>query len=298
MYPNTITAEIGQDIPRTIGFGLAVLLPVSIGTRSIRWTPSKYFIDSIGFTLILGPLITMLPIAYLTGFYADHGAPPLSSSVHMKELKERKRSGDYDVEWKLKMISRATKNLSVIAATFVITNGSYTILAFTYGLWQHNITIFIAEIDIFYLIIWYFPFPILLSIAQAVFIYNTYNPTPNGPTFAHISTTSSTLNNGDSLSNNDKKMEFGLIIKTLDDCKYLSTVRNKQSLDSFNSKSTVISSDPTLQGSKFNEDCIAEYKVNYSGVDALYKDNYDEHGVSFTINNVSMPKNPEPSWQI
>ncbi|CAG8788858.1 16740_t:CDS:2, partial [Cetraspora pellucida] len=352
MYPNTITAEIGQDVPRMIGFGLAVLLPVSIGTRTIRWTPSKYFIDSIGFTLIFGPFITMLPIAYLTGFYADRGAPPLSSSgsflpetndsilirenatllankffkihyliwsvwscfyviivvyfwyklclilrVYMRELKERQRSGDYDVEWKLKMIARATKNLSVIAATFVITNGSYTIMAFAYGLFQHNITIFISEIDIFYLIIWYFPFPILLSITQAVFIYNTYNPTPNGPTTAYISTTSSTLDNGDSLSNLDKKMDLGIIIKALNGCKYLPTVRNKQSSDSINSKTTVMSSDPTLQGSKFNDDSIDEFKVNYSGDEAMHKENYDEHVVSFN-NNVSIPKKPEPSRQI
>ncbi|CAG8591984.1 19801_t:CDS:2, partial [Racocetra fulgida] len=169
--------------------------------------------------------MTMLPIAYLTGFYADRGAPPLSSSGSL--LPE--------------------------------TNDS------------------------------------ILTRESAIF---AYNPTPNGPTFAHVSTTSSTLDNGDSLSNNDKKMEFGLIIQTLNGCKYPPTVRYKQSLDSFNSKSTVMSSDPTLQGSKFNEDCIDEYKVNYSGGDALYKDNYDEPGVSFTINNVSMLKKPEPSRQI
>ncbi|CAG8473414.1 3808_t:CDS:2 [Gigaspora margarita] len=274
-YPNTITAEIGQDIPRLIGFGLAVLLPVSI--------------------------------AYLTGFYADNGAPPLSSSgsylsetedsmitrenatllankyfkihyliwsawgcfyvmivvyfwyklslilrVHMRELKERQLSGDYDVEWKVKMIVRAIKNLSIIAATFIITNGSYTLTAFAYGLWQHNITIFIFGIDLFYLIIWYFSFPILLSITQAVFIYNTYNPTPNGPTFTHISTTSSTVGNGDSLSNYDRRIDYRLI-KAINGSKFFPLIRNKPSSDTIDSKTTAMSSDQTLQESKFNE---------------------------------------------
>ncbi|KAF0481622.1 hypothetical protein F8M41_023540 [Gigaspora margarita] len=357
-YPNTITAEIGQDIPRLIGFGLAVLLPVSIvystptiGTRTVKWIPNKYFVDGIGFTLILGPFITMLPIAYLTGFYADNGAPPLSSSgsylsetedsmitrenatllankyfkihyliwsawgcfyvmivvyfwyklslilrVHMRELKERQLSGDYDVEWKVKMIVRAIKNLSIIAATFIITNGSYTLTAFAYGLWQHNITIFIFGIDLFYLIIWYFSFPILLSITQAVFIYNTYNPTPNGPTFTHISTTSSTVGNGDSLSNYDRRIDYRLI-KAINGSKFFPLIRNKPSSDTIDSKTTAMSSDQTLQESKFNESefvgGVNDCNINYN---EIFKDNDDDHIISF--NNVSMPKRPEPSKQI
>ncbi|CAG8511079.1 15236_t:CDS:2, partial [Dentiscutata erythropus] len=359
MYPNTKTAEIGQDIPRMIGFGLAVLLPVSIGidflllqlqglystptigTRTVKWIPNKYFVDGIGFTLIFGPFITILPIAYMTGFYADRGAPPLSSSgsflpethgsmvtrenatllankyfkihyliwsawgcfyvtivvyfwyklslilrLHMRELKERQQSSDYDIEWKVKMIVRAIKNLSIIAATFVIANGSYTIMAFAYGLWQHNITIFISGIDLFYLFVWYFSFPILLSITQAVFIYNTYNPAPNGPTFTHLSATSSTVGNGDSLSH-DKRIDFRLI-KAINGSRFFPAIRNKQSSDSINSKTTAISSDQTLQGSKSeHESCVDECNMNYN----------DEHVVPFN-NNVSMPKKPEPSRQI
>ncbi|CAJ0828481.1 11451_t:CDS:2 [Entrophospora sp. SA101] len=79
-YPSTILAEIGQDVPRSLGFGVAVLIPISTvystpkliaHTRTKTLFDKGVVVDIIGFTQIIGPFVTLTPFAYLTGYYAQ-----------------------------------------------------------------------------------------------------------------------------------------------------------------------------------------------------------------------------------
>ncbi|KAG9300950.1 hypothetical protein G9A89_005008 [Geosiphon pyriformis] len=222
-------AELSQDIPRLIGFGLAGLLPISIGNSAISfiqiysipniesdtaaWIPNKHLLDVWGSALIFGPFMCGVPLAALTGYYADQNdirnankffkihylvwtgwsAAYVSTVIffwyklisilnnHMEELKQRNENGDRESKWKLARVKRAVRNLNMIVITFVETNGSYTFVCFAYGMWHHNTTILMPIVNTLYLVMWNFAIPILLTIAQGVFIYNTIYPSPTGP---------------------------------------------------------------------------------------------------------------------
>ncbi|CAJ0745995.1 15995_t:CDS:2, partial [Entrophospora sp. SA101] len=70
----------GQDVPRSLGFGVAVLIPISTvystpkliaHTRTKTLFDKGVVVDIIGFTQIIGPFVTLTPFAYLTGYYAQ-----------------------------------------------------------------------------------------------------------------------------------------------------------------------------------------------------------------------------------
>ncbi|CAG8464249.1 2855_t:CDS:2 [Acaulospora colombiana] len=87
-YSNTILAEIGQDLPRELGTGLALIYPfmysipndrgskaqmlASEDGAQLRKSSNKSLIDLTGFFVMIAPIATMLPLACLTGYYADH----------------------------------------------------------------------------------------------------------------------------------------------------------------------------------------------------------------------------------
>src|SRR5207248_2447754 len=81
-FPNVTFAEIIIHIPKLLGFACAVLYPISIiystpilkqTTYSLRiqWSPNKYFIDGLAIYLMIGPLLTIIPLTALTGHFAD-----------------------------------------------------------------------------------------------------------------------------------------------------------------------------------------------------------------------------------
>ncbi|CAG8513658.1 19593_t:CDS:2 [Racocetra persica] len=84
-YPNSVVAEIGQDISRELSIGMALIYPISIiysipalrfrlrppdgVTRSQK--SNKHIIDSIGIFILIAPFATLFPFACLTGYWAD-----------------------------------------------------------------------------------------------------------------------------------------------------------------------------------------------------------------------------------
>src|ERR1051325_6190012 len=40
-------------------------------TAAVRWTPNKQLIDIVGFSLMICPFISNIPLAIYTGYYAD-----------------------------------------------------------------------------------------------------------------------------------------------------------------------------------------------------------------------------------
>ncbi|CAG8455800.1 8940_t:CDS:2 [Paraglomus occultum] len=81
-YGNVAVAEIGFALPRVLTLSLTTLYPISliysiasldpIAKRQIRWTHNTCMLDIISVSVILGPLVSVLPIAYLTGHLADN----------------------------------------------------------------------------------------------------------------------------------------------------------------------------------------------------------------------------------
>ncbi|CAJ0763358.1 16164_t:CDS:2, partial [Entrophospora sp. SA101] len=91
-YPNTVSAEIGSDLSKELGIGLAMIYPISIiystpvlglekkGILSCK--PNKILIDALGFLLLIAPLTTLLPLAALTGHYADQNDLEMAMMFH------------------------------------------------------------------------------------------------------------------------------------------------------------------------------------------------------------------------
>src|SRR3954454_4245959 len=82
-FPNVTFAEIIIHIPKLLGFACAVLYPISIiystpilkqtsYSLRLQWNPNKIFIDVLAIYLMLGPLLTIVPLTALTGHFADH----------------------------------------------------------------------------------------------------------------------------------------------------------------------------------------------------------------------------------
>ncbi|CAG8487375.1 8831_t:CDS:2 [Paraglomus brasilianum] len=80
-YNNIAVAEIGYVLPRILTLSLSTLYPISliysiasldpIAKSQIRWTHNTCMLDIISISVILGPLASVLPIAYFTGHSAD-----------------------------------------------------------------------------------------------------------------------------------------------------------------------------------------------------------------------------------
>ncbi|CAI2167080.1 18312_t:CDS:2 [Funneliformis geosporum] len=77
-YSNILWAELYLDILKLVPYAIATLYPISIiystpnvDQTAMRWTPNKYLIDIVGFSLMIFPFCSNIPIAFYTGYYAD-----------------------------------------------------------------------------------------------------------------------------------------------------------------------------------------------------------------------------------
>jgi hypothetical protein len=79
-YDNVALAEIGYAIPRLLLLSMSTLYPISLIYATTSFDPSKIFIswarstralDIIGVSMMLGPLVSVLPLTYITGHNAD-----------------------------------------------------------------------------------------------------------------------------------------------------------------------------------------------------------------------------------
>jgi hypothetical protein len=71
-------AEAGFLLPRLSLYLFASLFPISLthwtsaaDLTAVSWTPNQRLVDILGCFLMVGPLVTLLPIAVLGGRYAD-----------------------------------------------------------------------------------------------------------------------------------------------------------------------------------------------------------------------------------
>ncbi|KAF0527404.1 hypothetical protein F8M41_013708 [Gigaspora margarita] len=96
-YPNSVMAEIGQDLSREISIGMALIYPISIiySTPALkissktpdevpRKQPNKYIVDIIGISVLIAPFATLFPFACLTGYWAnvDYSSALIYTEVH------------------------------------------------------------------------------------------------------------------------------------------------------------------------------------------------------------------------
>ncbi|CAG8516104.1 3624_t:CDS:2 [Ambispora leptoticha] len=153
-FPNTLAAELSHDIPRVAVLGLSALLPVSIvytipnnENECAIPIPDKNYLDIWGLILMFGPFSCCVPLAILTGYYADlndiekankyfkihylvhsfwFGIYTLTIIIfwymlnsvlnaHIKELKEK--------DWKMKQAKRACRNVTnIVQGVFLYNN--------------------------------------------------------------------------------------------------------------------------------------------------------------------------------
>ncbi|CAB4441912.1 unnamed protein product [Rhizophagus irregularis] len=216
-FPNVTFAEIVIHIPKLLGFSCAVLYPISIiystpilkqTTYSLRiqWNPNKYFIDGLAIYLMIGPLLTIIPLTALTGHLADlkenHNAEyifmiqALTWScwtiqyfvtllyVYYKlffmlkdyiDILQRRRDENFDAEMKIKNLKNASHNLSwIVAAVFLMffINGLEGILVgFKYN--ENPLEANKNICQFYYFISWNFTIPVLTFIGQLIFLYDT-----------------------------------------------------------------------------------------------------------------------------
>ncbi|CAG8529694.1 7078_t:CDS:2 [Ambispora gerdemannii] len=217
-FPNTLVAEVSHDIPRVICTGLASLLPVvyAIPSNENEYaipTPNGNFLDIWSILLMIGPILCSVPLAALTGYYADIGDIENAEryfkihyvsysfwggfhtlatiifwcmlksvlNAHMKELRER--------DWKMKQAKRFSRNLTVVVFLFVQLDAGLFIIFVVFGMWQHNISIFIPALNKLYLFLWSFVFVMFGFFVHVIFIYGILKPLDGPPITINISPT-------------------------------------------------------------------------------------------------------------
>ncbi|CAG8588497.1 9244_t:CDS:2, partial [Acaulospora morrowiae] len=224
-YPNTVSAEIGQDLSREFGTGLALIYPISMfystpncssttesmseGGPQISKSFNKYLVDVTGFFVLIAPVATMLPLAYLTGHYADReSAYALQlSNIHsfvwivwviiflgsaiffwyklmvviwdeINELKRKGESDGSDVQPRIITLRRAARNLFLVKISLAIVVIIFVIITLSYTIYHKEKTLFNKNINVGYMIIWDFTIPIIFNITQFIFIYNILRSEP------------------------------------------------------------------------------------------------------------------------
>ncbi|RIA83169.1 hypothetical protein C1645_786899 [Glomus cerebriforme] len=217
LFPNVTFAEIAVHIPKLLGFACAVLYPISIiystpilkqTTYSLRiqWNPNKIFIDGLAIYLMLGPLLTIVPLTALTGYFADRHDYNNANNIFIvqsivwsswtiqyfitllyvyyklismlkeySEILQRRRNENPDADIKIRKLRSAAHNLTwIVFAVFLIffLNSIEGILV---GINYHkekdvnkNICV-----TIYTFISWNFTIPVLTFIGQIIFLYDT-----------------------------------------------------------------------------------------------------------------------------
>nr|CAG8565796.1 15096_t:CDS:10 [Entrophospora candida] len=238
-YPNTVSAEIGSDLSKELGIGLAMIYPISIiystpvlglekkGILSCK--PNKNLIDALGFLLLIAPLTTLLPLAALTGHYADQNDLEMAMMFHrshyfiwvvwglvflilialswfkltstvLKNIKEsrKKEINGYisDVQCTSSTPKKAARNLGVAIVLLIAVLLTYLAILLSYSLSRKSNTQFNPTINLFFMFALNFTLPFTLNMTQFVFIFSTLRGYP----FTHSTDLSHELN----VSNNNK----------------------------------------------------------------------------------------------
>ncbi|GBC03649.1 hypothetical protein RclHR1_05230011 [Rhizophagus clarus] len=258
-YPNYTIAEIGQDLSRELAIGLALIYPISIiyttptresrnelTSSNIKSPPNRYIVDILGFLLLILPISTLFPFAWMTGHYVDTNDLEKANSIrrihnliwviwlliflisliynwyklfiiiwnHIKELKRKEIvSGTSDMQWTVSTLRRAAIHLCLAISSLVIIMTVFLIMSFTYGYFHLSHTIFNYNINITYVIVWNFTIPILQNIIQFFFIYKIIKPKTKHP--------SSSMTSRFTLTNTTKKDDKRRMEDSLRDDEYL-----------------------------------------------------------------------------
>ncbi|GBB84655.1 hypothetical protein RclHR1_11220004 [Rhizophagus clarus] len=224
-YQNTLHAELYLDIPRLVSYALATLYPISIihstpnvdpsTTAAIRWTPNKYLIDIVGFSLMICPFISNIPLAIYTGHYADINEIEKANfffkihyimwsfwtfvylitliifwyklitilNNHIKLINNRRDNGIiFDERWKVEKLKKSVKNLTAIVASFGSIFLLYSILCLVSALFFKSTTIYNVGLNITAMFIMNYVIPVSFNIAQFVIIYHKLRPSRRNPT--------------------------------------------------------------------------------------------------------------------
>ncbi|CAB4397147.1 unnamed protein product [Rhizophagus irregularis] len=222
-YPNFTMAEIVQDLSRELAIGLALIYPISItyttptkeskneltNNSNNKSSPNRYIADIIGFLLLISPISTLLPLAWITGHYVDINDLDKANSTrrihnlvwviwvmiflisliynwyklfiiiwnHIKALKRKEIvSGTSDMQWTVSTLRRAAIYLCLAISSLVIIMTIFLIMSFTYGYFHLSSTLFNYNTNITYVIVWNFTIPILQNLVQFFFIYKAIKP--------------------------------------------------------------------------------------------------------------------------
>lgn len=216
-FPNVTFAEIVIHIPKLLGFSCAVLYPISIiystpilkqtsYSLRIQWNPNKYFIDGLAIYLMLGPLLTIIPLTALTGHFADLKDYYKAEFIFMIQalawscwtiqyfltllyvyyklffmlkdyidILQRRKDENSDAEMKIKNLKNASHNLSwIVAAVFLmffINSLEGILVGFRYKANPLEANKNICQP--YYFISWNFTIPVLTFIGQMIFLYDT-----------------------------------------------------------------------------------------------------------------------------
>ncbi|CAJ0646168.1 15617_t:CDS:10 [Entrophospora sp. SA101] len=248
-YPNTVSAEIGSDLSKELGIGLAMIYPISIiystpvlglekkGILSCK--PNKILIDALGFLLLIAPLTTLLPLAALTGHYADQNDLEMAMMFHrshyfiwvvwglvllilialswfkltstvLKNIKEsrKKEINGYisDVQCTSSTPKKAARNLGVAIVLLIAILLTYLAILLSYSLSRKSNTQFNPTINLFFMFAFNFTLPFTLNMTQFVFIFSTLRGYP----FTHSTDLSHELN----ISNNNKGNDESIVIQS------------------------------------------------------------------------------------
>ncbi|CAB4441140.1 unnamed protein product [Rhizophagus irregularis] len=91
---------------------------------------------------------------------------------NINDLTNQHQTQNSELQNKLEQLRKGTRNLSLPVYGQIITVIIYIPALILYGLYHRTNTIFNFKINLFYMSIWYFTFPLILHITQWLMIYN------------------------------------------------------------------------------------------------------------------------------
>ncbi|PKK79681.1 hypothetical protein RhiirC2_842406 [Rhizophagus irregularis] len=223
-YQNTLHAELYLDIPRLVSYALATLYPISIihstpnidanTTVAIRWAPNKYLIDIVGFSLMICPFISNIPLAIYTGYYADINEIEKANfffkihyimwsfwtfvllmtiiifwyklisilNNHIKIISNQRDNGIiFDEKWKVEKLKKSAKNLTVVVAAFGSIFILYCVICLISAFLFKSTTIYNLGLNMAAMFIMNYVIPVSFNIAQFVIIYHKLRSSRENP---------------------------------------------------------------------------------------------------------------------
>ncbi|RIA83185.1 hypothetical protein C1645_834216 [Glomus cerebriforme] len=228
-YKNTLYAELYLDIPRLVSYALATLYPISIihstpnidpsTIVAIRWAPNKYLIDIIGFSLMICPFISNIPLAIYTGYYADINEIEKAKfffkihyimwsfwtfvflmtliifwyklisilNNHIKLIGNQRNNGIIlDEKWKLEKLNKSAKNLTAVVASFGSIFLLYSVICLISAFLFKSSTIYNLGLNVCSMLLMNYIIPVSFNIAQLAILYHKLRASREIPTFTPL----------------------------------------------------------------------------------------------------------------